>query len=147
MYVQMDMCVIALRDKTRGECSCAQGTVPQGLICGPCLQQRGAVWDLPEGCGLGKLPLDFEFRNACLLAQDPLVKAYSLCIRGLDHPATPFKAPEEQADSCSLWEGMGRECLGTYALLRFCMVCLCPADHLKTVPTYLFQTPMNSIQR
>ena len=48
----IDTCIIALRDKMdchygmhlpvcKGMCSCAQGTVPQGLGCGPGLQQWG----------------------------------------------------------------------------------------------------------
>lgn len=104
----------------------------------------GAVWDLPEGCGhwLGvaweRLPPDFGLRNACLLAQNPLMKTYALCIEGLDHPPNAFKDLEEQADSCSPWEGRGKECLRAYALLRFGMTYLCPVDLLRTDPAYLF---------
>lgn len=129
----------------KGECSCAQGTVLKGLSCGPGLQQRGLSGTSLRGVAWERLPLDFQFRNACLLAQNPLMKAYSFCIKSLDHPSTPFKPLEEQADRHSPWEGLGRERLRTYALLRFCMVCLCPADLLKTDPTYFFQAPVNSI--
>lgn len=96
----------------KGECSYAQGTVPQGLSCGQGLQQRELSGTSLRGVAWERLPLDFEFRNACLLAQNPLMKAYSLCIKGLDHPTppTPFKAPEEQTVSCSPWEELGREC-------------------------------------
>lgn len=84
----------------KGECSCAQGTVPQGLSCGQGLQQRELSGTSLRGVAWERLPLDFEFRNACLLAQNPLMKAYSLCIKGLDHPTPPNPIQGSQRTDC-----------------------------------------------